>query len=425
MSVTLRSFGVLAAVAGAGIAAEANASAFMLREGSAAAIGAALSGRTSGAGDAGDLSYAIHNPAALRHVRGIEVTFGVAGVIPVGEAQAGAAATAVAGALGFDTSDDYNESAVVPSLVVGWRATDELVLGLTVDSPFGLANEYDDDFIGAFDGVRSDLLTLTVTPIVAYDPVPGLTLAAGLAIQYADAELSNLLPTLPPTSPPTFGVGDISGDGFAIGINLGAIFEPTETTTVGVNFQSGFGHELEGRFSDNFLNIGGNDGRAEFDLPAVVSVGLTQEITDDLRVMAEGEWTHWSDFETLRITDQESLFVIDDPQEYDNSFMVAVGAEYDIDERLTIRGGVAYDQTPTSAEFRTVRVPDGDRYWLSAGASYQITDRVGVDFGYTYIIIEDEEVRLRTTAPAALTGAEIDYVDRGVHLIAANLRYAF
>lgn len=412
-----RSLAALAAASllAAGLAAEAEAAAFQLREGSAAAVGAALAGRTSGDRD---VSFAIHNPAALRGVDRFAVSFGAAGVFPQGEAAAGPAARAAAGPLGLDTEDDYNESAVVPSFVVGWRPVERLVLGFSMDSSFGLANEYDKDFIGAFDGVRSGMLTLNATPMVAYDPVPGLTLAAGLAAQYADAELSTLFPT----GPGSFGVADISGDGVDVGFNIGAILEPTLTTTIGVNFQSGFSHDLKGEFSSSFPFFGGGAGRAEFDLPPTFSVGVTQAITPDLRVMAEGEFAGWSDFETLRIVDEETGAIIDDPQDYEDSFMVALGGEYDLSDRLTLRAGLAYDETPTAEAFRTVRVPDGDRYWLSAGFSLELTARVGVDLGYTYIHIEDREVRLRA-GPAA--GAEIDYVDGAVHEIAANLRYAF
>ena len=55
------------------IVGDAAAGGFMLREGSASAIGAALAGRTSGDRD---VSFSIHNPASLRGVENFEVSAG-------------------------------------------------------------------------------------------------------------------------------------------------------------------------------------------------------------------------------------------------------------------------------------------------------------------------------------------------------------
>ena len=39
--------------------------------------------------------------------------------------------------------------------------------------------------------------------------------------------------------------------------------------------------------------------------------------------------------------------------------------------------------------YRTPRIPDGDRTWVSMGASYAFSKSFTVDFGYTHICVKD------------------------------------
>jgi long-chain fatty acid transport protein len=389
-------------------AGEAGATAFQLREGSATAIGSALAGRT--ANDA-DVSLSIHNPASLRGVRNIELSFGSNAIFPDGDATFQGAPVG-----GLSTNGDgYGVSALVPSFTVGWRYDPNVIFGLAVDVPFGLSTEYDSDFAGGFDGVKSELTTITVTPMIAWEATPGLAFGAGFSFQYADAELTTRVGVGPND------IASISGDGFSGGFTMGMIAEPLDGTQIGVNFQSGFDHDLEGSFSNNFPSVGGQPGEAAFNLPPLASIGLIQSITDEFRVMGEFEWTGWSAFDTLVISSNGTT-VQDDVQNYNDSFMVSLGAEYDVTDALTVRAGAAFDKTPTTDRWRTVRTPDGDRYWLAAGASYQITERIGIDAAYLYILVDDASVTLRNSPSA---GTQVDYDDGDVHLLSLNLRYAF
>jgi long-chain fatty acid transport protein len=42
-------------------------------------------------------------------------------------------------------------------------------------------------------------------------------------------------------------------------------------------------------------------------------------------------------------------------------------------------------------------VPDGDRYWIAIGASYELSDRIGFDVAYGHRFFEDGDIdRSRT-----------------------------
>jgi long-chain fatty acid transport protein len=420
--VTKRSSAAALAAAAAMAATQAGATAFQLREGSASAEGSALAGRTA---NDRDVSLSLQNPAALRGIRGVEVSGGLAGILVFNDATAdGPGGGAFAGFTRIE--DEPGVHAAIPSLALGWRATDRLVLGLSVKTPFGLATEYESDFATAPLGTKSDLLTVSVTPQVSFDVTPTLSIGAGVTAQYADAELSQTLP----------GLGEISvtGDGFAFGFALGAIWEPFQGTKLGLAYQSGFRHSLEGSFSDNYdlTAFGGPDysglpGEADFDLPPLVSLGVIQDVSDKWRVMAEFEWTGWDAFDTLTLSSPgNGVADLPDPQGYENSFFLSLGAEYDYSERLTLRGGVGFDKSPTTDEMRTVRTPDSDRFWAALGASYALTEDVAIDASYVLVLPQDTTVtRTRLGDTLDFGPDRVDYENQSVHVFSVNLNYRF
>ncbi len=396
--------------------AETLAGAFQIREGSAAAQGSSLAGRTSGDRD---VSFALHNPAALRTVENFEASLGLSGIIATGDAD-----TTIAGAR---YTDDPNEIAAVPAAIAGWRLNQHVVFGLAVDAPFGLATRYDDGWIGAADGVESELVNITVTPLVSVQPIEDLSLGFGVTLSYADARLTNR--TLG-------GLSTLEGDDFAWGFTLGALADIAPRTTVGVAFISAVDHTLEGAFSSNYIvptglappapaaiNVGG-PGEADLNLPPILSLGVTHGFTDAFRMMAEVELIGWSAFESIDALSRNTGVTISERQDYDDAFMVALGAEYDLSDRLTLRGGVAYDKTPSNDAHRTVRVPDADRYWVSAGLSYELTERVGIDAAYTFVLFDETSVTLKNGAPP-VRGSRVDYNDSMAHVVSVNTRFRF
>lgn len=50
-----------------------------------------------------------------------------------------------------------------------------------------------------------------------------------------------------------------------------------------------------------------------------------------------------------------------------------------------VRGGLAYDGPPVQARYRTPRLPDNDRTWLTAGGQYRFANGLTLDFGAAYI----------------------------------------
>ena len=93
-------------------------------------------------------------------------------------------------ALGTEESGDAGEDAIVPALYAmdshgDWR------FGLGVNVPFGLSTKYEDDWIGRFAAIDSDVKSVNVNPALSYRLNQYFSLGAGIQLQHIDARLTN------------------------------------------------------------------------------------------------------------------------------------------------------------------------------------------------------------------------------------------
>ncbi len=134
------------------------------------------------------------------------------------------------------------------------------------------------------------------------------------------------------------------------------------------------------------------DGSAELNLPAELAVSLAHQVNERLSLNASIVYTFW-DFERLVVEfDNPAQPDAGETLGYDDEVRYAVGGEYAYNSRLTLRAGVAYDQSPTENEHRTTRVPDSDRTIIALGASFQATDSIQIDAGYQHLMFDDAPI---------------------------------
>ncbi len=230
---------------------------------------------------------------------------------------------------------------------------------------------------------------------------------------------------------------DLTGADWGFGFNLGALIEPMKDTRVGLAYRSQVYHKVEGNIAFSlptglpgviaagFPNSGA---KAQLNLPDSVTLSATHDYSPKFSVSADLQWTHWSLFNNLTVVRSTTGAVASFTQEsWTNSWFGALGATYKVTDRLSLRGGVAYDQSPVKDEFRTARIPDQDRYWLAAGLGYEIAPGFGVDLGYTHIFVDSGTISsafpvpLAGTATGTLTGSYQNHID--IVSLAAKLRF--
>jgi long-chain fatty acid transport protein len=400
----------VAVVAAALPSAAALAGAFFHESQSVRSAGRASAGAPAAADEASTIFL---NPAGLTQLSGPQVQVGSSLLMPRGEVEdrGSTARTPGTGGAAVPITGSQNghpfDPAIMPHAYAAFPLVDgRLWLGLGVSAPFGLITDYREDWFGRYDSTKSELTTIDVAPTLAVKLSDWVSIGAGLDVQYADATLENAVPN--PTapggpSPATDARFQAQGDDWSVGFNVGLLVRPTPQTRIGLQYRSGIEHKLEGDATLSGLappldpQNGTTGASAELDLPPMASIGVAHDVTQDLTLLGHVAWYGWDTFDEIRVRFDDGRADVVEPQNYRDSWAIGLGAEYRLTDSWTLRGGVSYDQTPTSNGFRNTRVPDGDRYWIAVGASYELSDRIGFDVAYGHRFFENTDIdRTRT-----------------------------
>lgn len=418
------------------------ASGYALREQSAAAQGASLAGAAALSDDPSMLAF---NPAAGAGLQGLQLSTVGSLVVPRVELESGSArrapalgGSAITGRLGGDIASD----ALIPAFFLSLPLAETLRAGLAVTAPFGLVTKYPSDFIGRYHGLTSELQTVNISPSLSWRPIVGVSLGAGLQIQHADARISNAVDfgavlagrgaRVAPGS--ADGRLTLAGDDLALGWTLGGQWQPRPGTSLGLGFRSALHHEVEGnaRFEGvpAALAPAVRDGGARVKLttPESLAFGLAQAITPRLTLLAGAEWTNWSRYRSLVVLFENGLPPNVTEQNWRDTWFLSFGGAFRATETVTLRAGVAWDQSPVPEATRGPRIPDGNRYWLSAGATWAASPRVALTAAYTHIIGQATDVALAAGGPADPNFLRGDLAGRyraSVDILSAQLRLQF
>ncbi len=194
----------------------------------------------------------------------------------------------------------------------------------------------------------------------------------------------------------------LEGDDVAFGWQLGANYKLSANHRVGLAYHSGVELELEGTASGAlYQNSQGEnvkfDGVLPLELPAFAELSTHHQLSSNFAVHTSVNWTQWSAFKELRAHFPSEEKPLDSstglPMEnqilkvenFEDNWRYAVGGTYQVNPSWVMRAGIALDQTAVSDEYRTTTIPDSDRLWFSAGAGYQASKNLNIDFGITYI----------------------------------------
>jgi long-chain fatty acid transport protein len=155
-------------------------------------LGNAYSGQAAAAEDA---TIVFSNPAGMSFLPGPQVVVGVAAVdISVKFSNNGSSIPVLATNTGSQPGGNGGNAGSLiplPNFYATLRVGDWFSVGIGVNAPFGLKTVYDDNWIGRFQGIKSDLTTINYNPAVAYKVTDAFSVGAGVNYQFLQADLTN------------------------------------------------------------------------------------------------------------------------------------------------------------------------------------------------------------------------------------------
>jgi len=422
-------------------------------EGSAAMQGNYAAGS---AAEAADASIGWYNPAGLVLIKKTEVVLGGVGIFPSGNLN-GTSTSRVVGARNYvQPVNDLTglQNGFVPSSHFALPLTDNVTFGLSVVAPFGLTTDWGTTSPVRYKGTLTEVLTTNVSPELGARLTQNFSIGAGLDLQYARVKFNTMLGApnvMVATGQSPYAVDTLSynnGNSLGVGFHAGVMGMFNDNhTRVGLNYQSKVNHVFHGQsrlvgkmafpgillasptsvntanpsavFKNNKVNSD------PIDFPDVLTISGYHDVNDTIALLGSVVYTGWSSFKTIQLNNVaapsvnsaiQSLPVSQvtvnstTEEQWSDAWRFSLGANYHVNQKLMLRAGGGYDQTPTNDTFRDIRIPDASRWALAVGAHYQARPSIGLDVGYTHLFQASTPRVNRTDALTATSSYNVDIV---------------
>ena len=465
------------AIAGALVAPNAaHASAFQLKENSAKGLGRAYAGSATAGGDA---SVVANNPAAMSELDG---TYFQADVTAINFSAKfdGSAHDALGRPISGGNGGDAGTTLPVPALFFATKVSDKVHIGAGFSVPFGFQTEYDHDWIGRYNGIKSKFQSLDATLSASFDVTDTFALGVSAIAQRTSAELTSAINfnavglqvqqgiqqqvaagvaqiqagiaagQIPPaqgaamiqaavqqgqsaaagvaalTPQGVDGYARIKGDDWGYGYQVGGFWKLTPNDKFALNYRSKISHRLEGtgdftttpgyqlllsnpQLSSSIPPFSNTTGTADFTTPAVASASYWHQ-AEKFGFGVDLAWTKWDVFKELRVK-YGNPGQPDTAEEFNwrNTWYASVGGDYYLNDKLTLRAGVAVDTSPTYNAVRDVRVPDSTRKLATVGFGYKASEHFEINASYAHIFVNNAHINSTSSTGDVITGNYDDY----------------
>lgn len=213
--------------------------------------------------------------------------------------------------------------------------------------------------------------------------------------------------------------------GLGLGFNLGYLYQISDTQRIGFSYRSQSTVHMRGELEWDLSNLRSKtpglepvlfdnmslsdyvarnvhpDTKARLDLiiPAKFDMAYFVSVSPKVDLMANWQFNKTSSLQSSCVNFSDVAggmngSVHQGPACLDlkarDSSTFSLGMNYHVDDKLTLRTGAQYDQTPVpSAKYRTPGAPDNNRLLLAFGANYRLAKNTSLDFAYAYMMVQD------------------------------------
>jgi len=251
--------------------------------------------------------------------------------------------------------------------------------------PFGNSDVYDPAWVGRYLGIRTVAVSADINPSIAWKVDDTWSVGAGFSAQYLKLDVSQAI-----DQAAIFGVAGtpdallhFKAHDWSYGFNAGVLADFGDTR-VGLTYRSQVNHRIQGRLdftgASPLLGLINGPANAKARLPSTTTLSITTDVMPDVTLSADVQFSHWSVFKDVTILSQNQPFP--NVQGYRDAWMIAVGGTYRLDDRWSLKAGVAFDETPVTSRYRAVTLPDTNRYLLGLGAEVRLRDAMTVTGAY-------------------------------------------
>ena len=430
---------------------------FQIAENCPSGLGNAFAGGAAAADNACTVWF---NPAGMTNLKQSEFIIGLHGIVPSLEYTDEGSTIFTGQPLTGGDGGDAGESAIVPNLYFSQKIGNRMAWGIGVNAPYGLETKYEDDWIGRYYAVQSEIVTVNINPAFAFEITEGFSIGVGVNYQTIDATLSQqvdsgsaclggeLSGALPVGTCLLFGqspqnndiFAEVEADDSAFGYNAGVFWAPNEFFHLGLHYRSKIEYDLEGDNTFTYPDPGtqafaglvgltNSGASANVELPDTINGSFWWMASKKWAIMGDVMRTGWSSIPELRIEFDngapDSVVTLD----LEDAWRYSLGATWYASQKWALRLGLARDETPVpSVELRTPRLPDENRTWYTVGFDYNFSPKMGINVSYGLIDIKEAKIDKSAFPPGSedfLRGNFQGAFDFGVNILSAQFSWKF
>lgn len=366
-----------------------------------------------------DISAMFSNPASLTRFKGTWASGAASAILPRDTFQDLRATAPFSGSVVTGTPavpKQYLDNTVGAALFVSHQLSERLTLAAAFTVPWATKSRYPATAVSRYVAVDTALRAYNLNPVLAYDAGHGVSIAAGPAVQLYTADFST---AVDPTggiaaSPSNDILSRIKAHDLGIGFTAGVEWQASPATRLGLSYRSGIAHSFDGSltlksgnpnaltlldqglFATTGTHLAGATGRARFKIntPSIATFGISQRVTPAFDLYGSAVLVGWHLFRDTRVSYSNGLPMTIVDNDWHDSWYVAAGAGYRLNDAVQLRSGIAYDWTPTPHAVRNPRAPNADRIYAGAGLTYQASETWKIDVAYNHCFFKDAPIDL-------------------------------
>ncbi len=309
---------------------------------------------------------------------------------------------------------------------------EDWVFALGAYGPYAYLSNYPEDGSQRYALVRSDNFGYDLEGAIAYQPLDGLRLGAGLAL--VSLSINNTMAAA--SYPGLFGgpeerdqdgyVQFVAGDSFRPSVVIGMWLRPGRWFGSDFGLELGFSvmsgvsfnakGDLYGRLPDHYYWDGVTldpevpKVQTQFSFPWLVRAGL-RYLDEHLGLDGEVDfvWEGWSCFDSLQVSTIGPAYYRDVPtigdylvpsmtleRHFKDTWSVRAGGSWHPLDWLVVRMGGYFETGASPDEYFSVATPDGDKWALAMGAGV-VLGAFELDMGYMHIFQLDKDIPVATS----------------------------
>lgn len=335
-----------------------------------------------------DGSVVFYNPGALAFINQNYFNAGISLIIPN---------TSFLGKTGVMESMPSQLSAPF-SVYAAYAWKPKVNIGLAINTPFGFSSKWDSDWSGRYIVQKSKLKAINIQPTLSYKLNEHFSFGVGPMIMLGKVNMTKALPFESSLGESSI---EMNGSGMSVGVNAGLNYVKGKLA-FGVAYRTATKIDISGGEASvanvpySLLQSGAISSSATFEsnftLPSVLSVGIGYHVTEKVVATLDMNYTGW------KVVDSLNYIFSDHPQldcrearNYENAIAFRAGIQYQKSERIALRGGMAFDQTPVQDGYVNPEMPDANRLIYTAGISYKLKGGFSADFSLVYENVKERK----------------------------------